>query len=165
MKTTIKAKSAGLILASMIVAATPAAAQWRGPAVWGPRLGPLHGPAWRPGPWPGPGWAWRPGYWSGGVWYNGWWVPAVVAGAGVGVEAGGSLASSSSARLRPLAREQDRQRLPVGIVSSRSGQSRAQASRTAREPRPMRARACRLRAFGGPPRPTSNARPRIDDRT
>jgi hypothetical protein len=25
-------------------------------------------------------------------------------------------------------------------------------------------RACRLRAFGGRPRPTSNARPRIDDR-
>jgi hypothetical protein len=45
MKTTIKAKSAGLIavafLASMIAAATPAAAQWRGPAVWGPRPGPF----------------------------------------------------------------------------------------------------------------------------
>jgi hypothetical protein len=53
MKTTIKAKSAGLIavafLASMIAAATPAAAQWRGPAVWGPRPGPLHGLAWGPG--------------------------------------------------------------------------------------------------------------------
>ena len=50
MKTTIKAKSAALIavafLASMIAAATPAAAQWRGPAVWGPRPGPWHGPAW-----------------------------------------------------------------------------------------------------------------------
>src|ERR1700733_5842522 len=76
MKTTIKAKSASLIavafLASMIAAATPAAAQWRGPAVWEPRPGPWHGPAWRPGPWPGHGWAWRPGYWNGGVWYNGW---------------------------------------------------------------------------------------------
>ena len=101
MKTTIKAKSAGLIavafLASMIAAATPAAAQWRGPAVWGPRPGPWHGPAWRQGPWPGPGWAWRPGYWSGAVWYNGWWAPAVVAGAGAGVAAGAIIASSSAA--------------------------------------------------------------------
>jgi hypothetical protein len=97
MKTTIKAKSTGVIavafVASMIAAATPAAAQWRGPAVWGPRPGPWHGPAWRPAPWPGPGWAWRPGYWSGGVWYNGWWAPAVVAGAAAGVAAGAIIAS------------------------------------------------------------------------
>src|ERR1700722_3674528 len=101
MKTTIKAKSASLIavafLASMIAAATPVAAQWRGPAVWEPRPGPWHGPAWRPGPWPGPGWAWRPGYWNGGVWYNGWWVPAVVAGAAAGVAAGAIIASSPAA--------------------------------------------------------------------
>ena len=101
MKTTIKAKSASLIavafLASMIAAATPVAAQWRGPAVWEPRPGPWHGPAWRPGPWPGPGWAWRPGYWNGGVWYNGWWAPAVVAGAAAGVAAGAIIASSPAA--------------------------------------------------------------------
>ncbi|MFZ0600472.1 MAG: hypothetical protein WAN05_03705 [Roseiarcus sp.] len=74
-----------------------AADEWRGPAVWWPRPGPLHGPARRPGPWPGPGWAWRPGYWSGGVWYNGWWAPAVVAGAAAGVAVEAIIASSSAA--------------------------------------------------------------------
>ena len=89
MQTTIKAKSAILIavafLASMIAAAPPAAAQWPGPAVWEPRPGPWHGPAW------------RPGYWNGGVWYNGWWAPAVVAGAAAGMAAGAIIASSPAA--------------------------------------------------------------------
>jgi hypothetical protein len=55
---------------------------------WGPGAGPMpgswHGPGWRPGPPPGPGWGWRPGYWNGGVWYNGWWAPALAAGLATG---------------------------------------------------------------------------------
>jgi hypothetical protein len=167
MKTTIKAKSSGLIavafLASMIAAATPAAAQWRGPAVWGPRPGPWHAPAWRPGPWPGPGWAWRAGYWSGGVWYNGWWAPTVVAGAAAGVTAGGS-----SPRLPPRIAGRTAPSMTSTAAGSGTGPSTSAGRRRigstgaalrrglpARQggPWPMRPGACRLRAIGGPPRP------------
>jgi hypothetical protein len=68
-------KAIGVGLASLAVAATivlpatPAAAQWRG--------GGFHG-GWHGG-WAG-GRSWHPGYWRGGVWYGGWWGPAIAAG-------------------------------------------------------------------------------------
>ena len=80
----IVAGVAALSLSAAVVAtATPAAAQWRGPA------GGWHG---HPGGWHGGygwhgghgGYAWHQGYWRGGRWYNGWWGPAVAAGLATG---------------------------------------------------------------------------------
>ena len=85
----IVAGVAALSLSAAVVAtASPAAAQWRGPAGgWhggGPGWhgGGWGGPGWRPGP--RPGWNWHQGYWNGGAWNNGWWVPAVAAGVATG---------------------------------------------------------------------------------
>jgi hypothetical protein len=71
-KTIVAGFAALTMAATVILPTTPASAGgWGGGGSW-------HGGGW------GGGGNWHPGYWRGGVWYNGWWGPAIAAGIAAG---------------------------------------------------------------------------------